>query len=84
MKILFFGYLSRKARIVSRISSTILCVFFPFMYYKQYDGVLIEDVLGKFIYSFETIDLILIFTGPVTTIISSFVIYKLYHHKNEQ
>ena len=54
------------------------------IYFDKYEGVLIEDVVAKLIYSFESVDIILISTGPVCTIIISIILYKLIHNKNEQ
>ena len=84
MKKLFFGYLPNNLRLITRISFIIISVYLPFWFYKQDEGVLIEDVLAKLIYSFESVDIVLISTGPVCTIIISIILYKLIHNKNEQ
>ena len=84
MKKLFFGYLPNNLRLITRISFIIISVYLPFWFYKQDEGVLIEDVVAKLIYSFESVDIVLISTGPVCTIIISIILYKLIHNKNEQ
>lgn len=84
MKILFFGYLPFNLRLITRISFVIISGYLPFLYYKQDEGVLIEDVIAKLIYSFESVDIMLISTGPICTIIISIILYKLIHNKNEQ
>ncbi len=84
MKKLFFGYLPYNLRLITRISFIIISGYLPFWFYKQDEGVLIEDVLAKLIYSFESVDIVLISTGPVCTIIISIILYKLIHNKNEQ
>jgi len=83
MKKLFFGYLPNNLRLITRISFIIISVYLPFWFYKQDEGVLIEDVLAKLIYSFESVDIVLISTGPTCTIIVSILLYKLIHNKNE-
>ncbi len=83
MKILFFGYLAVYKKILIRILSITISIFIPILYYKKDENVLIEDIVAKFMYSFQYIDLILIILGPILTIICSFLLYKLIHNKNE-
>lgn len=48
---IFFGYLSIKYKIITRIISCILIILSPVFYYKTIDGIFIEDIIAMFIYS---------------------------------
>ena len=83
MKKFFFGYLKFYQKNLIRILFIIFSLCIPIIYYKKDEGVLIEDIIAKFIYSFEYIDLTLILLGPIFTIICSYLFIKLVHNKNE-
>jgi|TARA_B100000780_G_scaffold231912_1_gene171794 hypothetical protein len=48
---IFFGYLSIKYKIITRIISCILIILSPVFYYKTIDGIFIEDIIAMYIYN---------------------------------
>jgi|TARA_B110000444_G_scaffold260857_1_gene309598 hypothetical protein len=50
MKKVFFGYLTTKNKIITRIISFIFIISSPIFYYKTTDGLFVEDVLAMYFY----------------------------------